>query len=198
MRFLVLMLVALLMGCEATSDGNVSAAQCLQGENLLANLDFGSSDPAAGLRPWSSGQHAGEKSFSTSVDNGVLTIEKIGTQPWFRFSQAPQARSLQGASLVFRSEIRLALDTDGPGHGFDPGGGLQVLVWGDPDPVTGGDRLVFDSTMAHEPRLGTTDWMEVTVAFTVPPTATRMRVGFVQQANGNMQVRNPGLFNCSN
>ncbi len=196
MRFWVAVIAALLMGCEATSDGNVSTVQCLQGENLLANLDFGSSDPAAGQRPWNSAQHAGEKSFSTRVDTGVLTIEKIGTQPWFRFSQALRARELQGASLVFRSEIRLALDTDGLGQGFDPGGGLQVLVWGDPDPVTGGDRLVFDSTMAHEPRLGTTDWMEVTVAFTVPPTATRMRVGFVQQANGSMQVRNPGLFNC--
>ena len=54
MRFLVAVIAALLIGCEATSDGNVSAAQCLQSDNLLANLDFGSSDPAAGLRPWSS------------------------------------------------------------------------------------------------------------------------------------------------
>ena len=198
MRCLVLVLVALLMGCEASSEGSGFALKCLQSENLLANVDFGSSAPSANLRPWSSGQHAGEKSFSTRVDNDVLTIDRIGTQPWFRFSQTPQAMKLRGASMVFRSEIRLALDTDSPRLGFDPGGGLQVLVWGDPDPITGGDRLVFDSTMAHEPRLGTTDWMEVSVAFTVPPTATRMRVGFVHQANGSMQVRNPGLFNCSN
>lgn len=196
MRLLIVMLAILLIGCDAGTSGSASTAQCASGENLLANADFGSSDPASALRPWTGAQHAGEKSFQTRVDSGVLTIEKIGTQPWYRLAQTITAADLQGDSLVFRSEVKLSLDAANLAGGFTPGGGLQVLVWGDPDPVTEGDRIVFDSTLAHEPRLGTTDWMEVSIPFEVPFTATRIRIGYLLQANGSMQVRNPGLFRC--
>lgn len=197
MRVLVLMLAALLAGCQTTATDSASTAQCAGGENLLANPDFGASSTAAGLSPWRGSQHAGETSFRTSADNGVVTIEKIATQPWYRLAQVPQARALRGESLVFRAEIKLALDTENVTHNFTHGGGLQVLVWGDPDPVMGGDRLMFDSTLEHEPRLGTTDWVQVSIPFTVSSTATRMSVGFVHQANGSMQVRNPELFRCA-
>lgn len=196
MRLLVLMLTALLAGCQATATDSPSTAQCVGGENLLANPDFGASAAAAGLSPWGGSQHAGEPSFRTSADNGVLTIEKIATQPWYRLAQVPQARALRGEALVFRAEIKLALDSVNVTHSFTHGGGLQVLVWGDPDPVMGGDRLIFDSTLEHEPRLGITDWVQVSIPFTVSPTATRMSVGFVHQANGSMQVRNPELLRC--
>ncbi len=195
MRLVVLILGVLLAGCQLAANDSAAVSQC-SSDNLLANTDFGSSDPAAGLSPWRGSQHAGETSFRTRVNNGELTIEKIGTQPWYRLVQAPRARDLRGESLVFRAEIRLDLTADELTHGFTHGGGLQVSVWGDPDPVMGGDRLVFSSTLEHEPRLGTTDWVEVRVPFAVPSTATRMSVGFLHQANGSMQVRNPGLYRC--
>lgn len=196
MRLVVVMLAVLLAGCQVATTDSVSSAQCTGGENLLANADFGNSNPAGGLSPWRGSQHAGETSFRASADSGVLTIEKIATQPWYRFAQAPRARALRGENLVFRAEIRLALDADNLRHSFTPGGGLQVLVWGDLDPVMGGDRLVFDSTLEHEPRLGTTDWVQISIPFAVPSSATRMSVGFVHQANGTMQVRNPELLRC--
>lgn len=196
MRLLVVMLAALLAGCQVATTDSTAGAQCVGGDNLLVNTDFGGSDPEGGLRPWRGSQHAGETSFRTSADNGVLTIEKIATQPWYRFAQTPSARALRGEALLFRSEIKLNLDTDNIAHNFTAGGGLQVLVWGDPDPVMGGDRLVFSSTLEHEPRLGTTDWVQVSIPFAVSSTATRMSVGFVHQANGSMQVRNPELLRC--
>ncbi len=196
MRLVVLILAGLLAGCQVAANDSAPVAQCSGSDNLLANTDFGSSDPAAGLSPWRGAQHAGETSFRTHVSNGELTIEKIGTQPWYFLSQTPQARSLRGESLVFRAEIRLDLNAENLAHRFTHGGGLQVSVWGDPDPVMGGDRLVFSSSLEHEPRLGTTDWVAVSIPFTVPSTATRMSVGFLHQANGSMQVRNPGLFRC--
>ena len=196
MRLVVVMLAVLLAGCQVAATDPASSAQCVGGENLLTNTDFGASDPAVGLSGWRGSQHAGEPSFRVGTDNGVVTIEKIATQPWYRLAQVPQARALRGEALVFRAEIKLALDTVDVTHNFTHGGGLQVLVWGDPDPVMGGDRLMFDSTLEHEPRLGTTDWVQVSIPFTVSGTATRMSVGFVHQANGSMQVRNPELFRC--
>ena len=197
MRLVVVVLAVLLAGCQVAPTEPGLSAQCSGGENLLANPDFGASAAAAGLSPWRGSQHAGEPSFRTTAAKGVLTIEKIATQPWYRLAQTPQARALRGEALVFRAEIKLALDTVNVSHNFTRGGGLQVLVWGDPDPVMGGDRLLFDSTLEHEPRLGTTDWVQISIPFTVSPTATRMSVGFVHQANGSMQVRNPELLRCA-
>ncbi len=197
MRFAILVSIFLLAGCQqaATTPGGL-ASQCDETDNLLVNPAFTESDENGRMSPWRGSQHAGERSFMTSVSNGELTIEKIGTQPWFSLAQAPAARSLRGQQLLFRAELKLALDTEGLDGSSVAGGGQQVLIWGNLDPVLGGDSLVYSSTLEHEPRLGHTDWLPVALAFSVPEDATRMRVGFVHQANGNLSIRNPALYRC--
>ncbi|MBM69420.1 MAG: hypothetical protein CME43_08085 [Haliea sp.] len=197
MKIIVPLLALLLAACQAGAGPTTVAGSCDLKENLLANPGFVADEASGSLRPWSGSQHAGERSFTTEVNDGVLTIEKIATQPWFKFSQAPRARALRGEQLLFQAEFKLALDTDEVIHGFKRGGGAQILIWGDPDPVMGGDRLMLDSTLEHEPHLGQTDWFTVRIPVSVPATATRMNVGFVHQANGVMQVRNPGLYRCA-
>ncbi|MCR9185129.1 MAG: hypothetical protein NXH81_07025 [Halieaceae bacterium] len=201
MKIIVALLSALLAACQAGAPVPQASAPavsaCDMSENLLGNPGFASEGESGSRRPWSGSQHAGEPSFTTQVDDGVLTIEKIATQPWFKFSQAPRARPLRGEQLLFQAELKLALDTHEVIHGFKRGGGAQILIWGDPDPVMGGDRLMLESTLEHEPHLGQTDWFTVRIPVSVPATATRMNVGFVHQANGVMQVRNPGLYRCA-
>ncbi|MDP4650706.1 MAG: hypothetical protein NWS56_03015 [Haliea sp.] len=196
MKVIVALLALLLTACQAGPAVPPQANACDMSENLLGNPGFVRDELSGSMGPWSGSQHAGETSFTTSTDAGVLRVEKIATQPWFKFSQAPRARALRGEQLMFQADLKLALDTEELIHGFKRGGGAQILVWGDPDPVMGGDRLMLDSTLEHEPHLGRTDWFTVRIPISVPATATRMNVGFVHQANGVMQVRNPGLYRC--
>ncbi|QIB65942.1 hypothetical protein [Kineobactrum salinum] len=195
MKLAILILLVLLAGCQqgATIPGG-QASHCDETDNLLVNPSFSAENGR--MQPWRGSQHAGEPSFETSVSNGELTIEKIGTQPWFSLAQSPAARSLRGQELLFRAELKLALDTEGLDGSSVAGGGQQVLIWGNMDPVLGGDSLVYSSTLENEPRLGHTDWLPVTLTFRVPEDATRMRVGFVHQANGNLSIRNPALYRC--
>lgn len=172
-----------------------SAVACDSGENLLRNPAF---LPAEGERraPWRGAQHAGEPSFDVSASDGVLTIERVATQPWYTYAQFPPARALRGRELLFRADLQLDLDSEGWSQGLEAGGGLQVLIWGLVDPVMGGSRLVYRSSLEQEPRLGNTDWFTAELRFAVPENATRMSVGFLHQANGSFSIRDPALLDC--
>ena len=203
MRQLAGILICLfLWGCDK-SDTSGSEEQvvdigpvCGNGENLLQNPTF--SDPEDGsLVPWTINQHAGERSFTLTIEDGIATIERIATQPWFTLVQSPSIEGVRGRELLFRADLRLSLtDENWPDKGMEPGGGLQMLVWGAPVPVLGSTRKVYMSSLEQEPKLGEVDWFTVSHRFPVVADASRVRVGFTQQANGSMSIRNPQLMDC--
>lgn len=181
---------------SATDAKAVQGANCDAGENLLGNPAF-TVNTVGAAPPWQSSQHAGEKSFELSLDNGTATIEKIATQPWYTMSQSQKARPLRGKIIEYSAEIKLELDDEDLAHAFKPGGGLTLTLRGDPDPVMGGDRLLESKLFEHEPHLGTWDWTPVSMRLAVPENATNLKVGFAHQANGWMAVRNPALRVCN-
>jgi hypothetical protein len=198
MRTALLLTTLLGTGCaeHRLADPAAPVADCYTSANLLRNPEF-AVDAGGIARPWASAQHAGERSFELRLQSGAARIEKTGTQPWFSYTQIVPVRPLRGEDLVYTAEMAMALTAEGVAHGFDIGGGLVLSVWGDPDPVMGGDRLLATHLFDHEPHLGDSDWVPVHMRVRIPETATRMRVGFAQYANGWMALRNPKLFRCS-
>lgn len=200
----VTLLTALLAaGCSDStttpSTAGVNAEQgasCAAGENLLGNPDF-TVNAAGAAPPWHASQHAGEKSFELTLDNGTVTIEKIATQPWYTLSQSMGARALRGKVVEYSAEIKLDLDDEDLAHAFKPGGGLTLTLRGDPDPVMGGDRLLESKLFEHEPHLGNWDWTPVSMRLTMPENATSLKVGIAHQASGKMALRNPVLTICN-
>jgi hypothetical protein len=197
---LALMCLALMnLGCSHAPPPGASgglSASCDTSSNLLRNAGF-AADENGNAVPWSGAQHAGEKSFELTLDGGQARIERTGTQPWFTYTQKIPVRSLRGAVMTFAAELSGELDDDGISHAFGTGAGLTLTIWGDPDPVMGGDRVLISHRFEHDPHLGDFDWTPVQMSFTVPDNATRLRLGFAHYADGWLAVRNPGLYRCS-
>ncbi|WP_116365934.1 hypothetical protein [Parahaliea mediterranea] len=181
--------------CDESGIDTPSGALSCGGDNLLQNPAF-DTNPAGAAPPWMSSQHAGEKSFELRYKDGVASIVKIATQPWFQLVQSVPVGDLRGKRLRYSAELKLDLTEEGVTHGFNVGGGLTVTLRGDPDPVMGGDRLLYSEQFEHEPHIGTTDWVSVSTDIDVPANASSLRLGFAQYANGGMEIRQPALYLC--
>lgn len=198
MRIVITLVAALAVtACGTGEDAEEYAAlpACQGTDNLLANPDFGATG-GQGLVPWQGSQHAGEPSFAVSAEQGELTIQRIGTQPYFVLEQFPSVDDLTGHDLLYHAELRLDLDGEDWVESMEPGGGLQVQVWGPVMPVLGTSRVVYRSVYEHEPHLGETDWFRVAIPFSVPADATRLSIGYQHRANGTLVTRRPTLLDC--
>ena len=176
--------VTILAGCTGTED-------CLQplSDNLLENPRF-ELDGHGYPDGWSSTQHAGTRAYRIAAKDGTLTIGKFDEQAWLYIAQKVQIPDGDGQHLRFSAEIRLDM-TEDPGHAFKQGGGLSLAIRG--GPRAGSNKLLLSSLLDHEPRLGKTGWVPVAVTVVVPPGAKTVTAGFLHQANGTLEVRNPGL-----
>ena len=162
----------------------------LTGGNYLQNPGFNQSTSGGGQRFWGGGQHAGEKSFEMKFDNGELTISKIGTQPWMAFRQTVAATELAGKKLAMNAELRLDLQQPERAQGFLVGGGLKIAARASD---ARGRKLLLRSILDHQPRLGKTDWYPVQVVVQLPEKTSTVEVGFLHQADGTLQIRNPSF-----
>lgn len=174
----------LLMACEA---GRYDDRCQLAGDNYLLDKDFTLEAADKRSRHWFGLQHGGEKSFTTSMAGGELTINKIGTQPWYLFRQRLQNTDLAGKKMALRAELKLDLRAPASLHGFKVGGGLYLLARSDRG------KIALRSIFNHEPHLGTLDWHEVQVIVQLPADTTTVEVGFLHQADGTLQVRKPAF-----
>ncbi len=185
-----------LAACEPANEPATIPSECAGSENLLQNPGFSDgANPA--LPPWKTAQHAGPASFNTRVEDGVVTIERHGGEPWYTISQLPPVEGIQGHDLWFQVDLKLNL------HGSDwaypsmpPGGGLIVAIWGPTIPVVGGSRQVFSSVIENEPSLGQVDWFTASLRLRVPDDASRLSVGVMQRAAGSLSLRDPLLLDC--
>lgn len=170
--------------------GSVGATElcATKGENYIQDADFALEAADVRSRYWTRVQHAGDKSFEASIAEGVLTIDKIGVEPWYYFRQFVDAEDLQGKTLAFTAEMELDLTEPAIRHGFGvDGGGLYVLV------RSSSRKILLKSELENEPRIGKTDWVPMQHVFKVHPRAKTIEVAFVHMADGSMRVRNPLL-----
>ena len=183
-----------LVGCEGSSPASGSGgAGCVGNTNLLQNPDFGMTGGGGYPTHWYGVQHAGERAYKVSVRQGELSIDKEGQQHWKVVKQRVDPESLAGKSVLFSAEMRQNMTDEGWTQTLEPGGGLSVVIRGTEPQSPRRKKLLFSSSLEHEPKLGKFDWTPVQVGFDVPAGATRIEVGFLHQANGDMTVRNPVL-----
>ena len=178
-----------LPGLFATLVSNPTlASECKTvGENLVLDTAFASFDAPYSQRKWHSSEHTTKRSFTYTVEDGVLTIEQVATEPWAVVSQTVDARGLAGKSVKYSAQIKLDLTPAPRSANLKNGGGL--LLW-----AKKGSRLLLDSTMEHEPYMGTSDWVDVEVVKKIPKGVTFVELGFIHQAGGKIAVRKPSLF----
>ena len=136
--------------------------------------------------------------YTVSTNDGELLIDKYGQQHWMLLSQEiTGVGEFGGQTVIYSAELKLNLESAPPEtQALVPGGGLNVLVRGVDPNRPGPQKVVYHSSFQHEPHLGVTDWVPVSVEFTVPEHSRYMQVGFLHQAVGSMSVRNPALRVC--
>lgn len=171
---------------------------------LIANPTFAPEDDAERVgAPWFASQHAGGRSFDTSVSDGVLTIERIGTEPWGHTIQSVPAEELQGRRVEFSVELAGSLqpvdkasETGKTLKGYhDTGLGAVVKGYRD-DPRL--RRLLGKTTLetvkSEEPlEPGEHDWRRHRLVFDVPENATEIEVQIRLTHNGVLKARGPRL-----
>ncbi len=171
---------------------NSSSADCAL-DNLLRNPEFATAGQGPAPSGWNISQHAGVEAYTIELVEGELSIDKYGEQHWFLISQNVPGDALAGHPARFSAELKLDLHADGWTQALEPGGGLNITIRGTEPDAPFQQKLLYNSSLQHQPRLGTTDWTPVEVVFDVPAGATRLNVGFLHQAYGQMMVRNPML-----
>jgi len=182
-RLPAIALAMLLTSCGDTTDPDV----CRQlGDNLLQDADFALEKQSRRSQIWSALQHAGEPSFEFIIEDGELTINKIGTQPWGIFRQRLRTNELGGTRMAFTAELKMDLSPDGS-RMHPIGGGLNLTA------RSGNNRILLQSKLNHEPRLGKTDWLPVRVIVDIPERTEIIELGFLHQASGVLQVRKPSF-----
>jgi hypothetical protein len=192
---LLLAAVLILVACGQQPASVLNMPACSGTENLLRNPEFALNEQGRRVA-WQGAQHAGEPSFLLNVEQGVATVQRIGSEPWYNFEQFPDAKPYIGHEMLLKADLKLDLNDDDWTHSMTPGGGLQVLIWQTAVPAIAGSRLIFESAFEHEPHIGTTDWFTVGIKFRIPERVSRMKVGFVHKANGSLSFRNPALLDC--
>jgi hypothetical protein len=158
--------------------------------NLLQDPMFIQRNPTGVFQYWASSQHAGEPSFELEFDSGELTINKTGTQPWFYFRQNIAVEQLVGKKLALTAELKLDMEPQQRRQGFVVGGGIKMVARSS---SLQGRKLLLRSVLDHEPHAGKTDWYPVQVVIELPKGSSTLDVGFLHQADGTLQVRNPSL-----
>lgn len=183
-RWLLLCVATLLL---AACGETVETQSCdYKSENLLDDPGFATLDAPKSKRRWQFSEHAAGKSFEYGIKDGVLTIEQQGIEPWGMVKQTVNSKPLRGRLVEFKAELKLDLTQPAQPHGFTLGGGLSITA-------KSNNRLQLSSAMDHEPHMGKHDWFSARVVTPMPRQMNFLQVGFLHQAGGTMQVRNPSL-----
>lgn len=187
LRYTLPLLGILLAACEPAPDANFCK---VTGENLIKDPAFNTRTDRGNLKHWATAQHAGENSYQYDIDDGELSIRKIGTQPWFVFKQRMDIPAQAGKKLAFYAELELDLQEPVEEHGFKVGGGLLLTAKARPN---GQGKVLLDASLLHEPHLGKVDWRPVQVVVELPDKTRSLILGAMQRADGSLKIRNPKL-----
>ena len=157
----------------------------LKGPNYLQDADFALEAADKRSKHWAGIQHAGERSFDAQIDDGVLTISRIATQPWYLFRQRIPPGDLGGELMAFTAELKLDLTPPQTMFSFfsKSGGGMQLIVRS-----RNGSSL--EAIFPHEPHMGSSDWFTAQAVVQVPRDVAVIEASFRHEADGSFQVRN--------
>ena len=108
----------------AIVDSPSPAGECTTSENLLKNPDFKVSEQ----QHWLSSQHAGETSFNTQVDGGVLEMVRTGPEPWMIYRQRVSLSVDGPAKLRLTADLKGQVSFDPPEHDWEHHAGLFMQV----------------------------------------------------------------------
>lgn len=170
-------------------------SEALSGE-LLEDVEFAHLDSKVATRdPWSLFQHAGEPSFTLSVSNGVMRLEKTGPSPWAVVKQTIDARQLVGKTLRFSVEIAGHFQSEDEYKPFLNTTRLTVLNKG---LTPGTPRILGAATLSRVtdelPRFfGEQNWQRRAITFTVPKGTRTITVVLRLGEDGVLKARNPSL-----
>ena len=158
--------------------------------NLLADPEFSTLDSSWQEQSWRYSQHSKDISFSYGAEEGILNFMKVGREPWALLVQDIKAEAVEGKRVEFSADLKLDLSEPEDAHALGYGGGLTLLA---KQNYEDGYNIVLSSKLKHEPHMGSHDWQRVSVVEDFPKHISYMYAGFLHQAGGGMQVRNPAL-----
>ena len=132
---------------------------------------------------WQYRQHSGEQSFTVTAEEGNITFNRIGSEPWAIFRQTITDERLDGATIRYTADLRGDVSPD-VNHLFGAKAGLFLQIGKHPDAFMGD----------QEPSNGQWDWQTYSVTRTLPVGQNSVSVGFIHQAGeGAIEARNPSL-----
>ena len=184
-------IAVVLAACAVSSDQltstEVNSAACEGSPELITDPAFITINDASSQ--WRYRQHTGKKSFSLTTEEGVLTIKRVGPEPWAIFRQTIEDERLKGATIRFTADLQGDVSSDVT-HFFGAKAGLFLQVAKYPDAYMGD----------QDPSNGQWDWQTFSVTQTIPEEVSVVHVGFIHQAGeGVIEARNPSLVlvDCS-
>lgn len=175
------------------------AAYVAPAPGLIRNQSYMYSD-AGKLAGWKVAQHAEQGSYVVSSEGGVLSLTRVGEEPWGAVMQSVKRKDLPGllgATLEFSVDVS-GVYTDEYGEPMhEPS--LSVLVQGFPlgaKRMLGARSLLVDRVSVVS-EVGDVDWSRHKLRFTVPSEVglmlTKLEVSLVMTRGGVMKVRGPSL-----
>lgn len=192
LSFCFALLLALDLGAaEPTSPAPAPIAE--GATELLANVDFGLSADGS-LAEWGLTQHAGAVSYERTVSEGVLSLARVGAEPWGQISQSLPADAWAGKRLRFSVELSAELDLKWGPPLQSTGLSISLMGLGPSDlPMMGRRHLL---TLLSDPGVpvGETDWQRYVLEFEVPQGRELQLIAAVQLSHGGrLRMRAPSL-----
>lgn len=180
------MTLAFLLGFAACGSASESDPCALEEGNYLRDADFALEAESSRSRHWTGKQHVGEKSFDVTVVDGVLTIERIGTQPWFLYRQRLDVTDLAGQRVAFTAWLRLVEGGTERIRGVGQAGGLKLAAMS-----KGNAKFRVERRLAAvEPRQ---KWQKLQIIAKLPQDTDTLELSFLHKSNGVLEVREPSL-----
>lgn len=162
--------------------------------SLLLDPAFTEGEAPENLKHWRLYQHAGERSYVLSIEDGAATLERVGIEPWGQITQTLPADAYAGKTLEWSAELEGELD-DRYGEPFQASGlSVSVTGLGPGDlPMMGARHLLTQSTDPGLPA-GVLERGRQRLQFVVPAgSELKLQVSVILTRGGYLRVRNPQL-----
>jgi hypothetical protein len=161
---------------------------------LLLDPRFEIAGDAQSLRHWTLSQHAGASSYEYDVEDGVLSLRRIGVEPWGIIQQQLDANDWAGKTMEFSADLAAELD-DSYGAPFDATGlSVSALGFGPGDLPMMGKRILLAATQEPGLDLGEHGWKRHRLRFTLPEaTEVDLRLSVQLTYGGELKMRSPSL-----
>ena len=159
-------------------------------KQLLLNTDFKGDE----LSNWSTLQHAGDKSYEFTAHNGVVTIQRIGTEPWGVLAQRIPLDLPAGEQLQLKAMVRGNFPKD-QGEPFQSSSVKLVVQGWNANPALRflGLQDLLEVTQEIPLQPGLSRWQEVSLDVVIPENAVSVEVFFVMAYEGELHVKAPSL-----